>query len=56
MRIPSGCAFHPRCPYAREICREEIPPLYEVTASRRSACHFHEEVLATGPKGLSGGE
>ena len=24
--LPSGCAFHPRCPYATEICRHERPP------------------------------
>ncbi|WP_344634019.1 ABC transporter ATP-binding protein, partial [Streptomyces glaucosporus] len=27
-RIPSGCAFNPRCPMAREVCRTDIPPLY----------------------------
>jgi oligopeptide transport system ATP-binding protein len=48
MRIPRGCSFHPRCPYAREVCREEVPPLYEVSATRRSACHFYEEVLQSG--------
>ena len=26
-RIPPGCAFHPRCPYALESCRESVPPL-----------------------------
>jgi len=47
MRIPPGCPFHPRCPYARKRCLEEIPPLYEVSAQRRSACHYWEEVVAT---------
>ena len=41
---PSGCAFHPRCPMAREICRTNSPPLRELTLTRRSACHFAEEV------------
>ncbi|WP_267595955.1 ABC transporter ATP-binding protein [Carbonactinospora thermoautotrophica] len=45
MHIPPGCAFHPRCPYAREKCRTEMPPLYEVAAGRGSACHFWKEVL-----------
>jgi len=42
---PSGCAFNPRCPRAREICRVEEPPLVSVPGGRTSACHFWEEVL-----------
>ncbi len=45
LRIPSGCAFHPRCPYAAENCRVDIPPLYTVADTRGSACHYWEEVL-----------
>jgi oligopeptide transport system ATP-binding protein len=52
LRIPSGCAFNPRCPRAREICRVEVPPLYAVTEEdgselpgRGSACHFWKETL-----------
>ncbi|WP_081237449.1 ABC transporter ATP-binding protein [Streptomyces viridosporus] len=46
--VPPGCAFHPRCPMARDVCRTDVPPLYEVTgtdAARRSACHFWRECL-----------
>jgi oligopeptide transport system ATP-binding protein len=43
--IPSGCAFHPRCLYARDRCREDFPPLYDVAPQRGSACHYWEEVL-----------
>jgi oligopeptide/dipeptide ABC transporter ATP-binding protein len=35
--IPPGCAFHPRCPYALESCRIEVPPL-EPVGARRLAC------------------
>jgi oligopeptide transport system ATP-binding protein len=45
MRIPSGCPFHPRCPYARTVCVEQLPPLHEVERGRRSACHFFQEVV-----------
>src|SRR5437763_17110584 len=38
-RIPSGCAFHPRCPYATEQSRVDVPPLVEIGAGRRLACH-----------------
>jgi oligopeptide/dipeptide ABC transporter ATP-binding protein len=35
--IPQGCAFHPRCAYAVDSCRTEVPPLVQVD-SRRLAC------------------
>jgi oligopeptide transport system ATP-binding protein len=47
-RIPPGCPFHPRCPYAVERCRAERPPLVEVAGSRSgqaSACWRTEEVF-----------
>ena len=37
---PTGCPFHPRCPYAQERCRVERPPLAEVAPGRYTACHF----------------
>ncbi|TXL91088.1 ABC transporter ATP-binding protein [Streptomyces sp. IB2014 016-6] len=44
-RIPAGCAFNPRCPRARDICRTDVPPLFEVDENRRSACFFWRETL-----------
>jgi len=44
-RIPAGCAFHPRCPYAQPICVEQVPPLHDISGDRRSACHFWKETL-----------
>ncbi|GAA2282113.1 ABC transporter ATP-binding protein [Streptomyces atrovirens] len=44
-RVPPGCAFHPRCPLARDVCRTDEPPLYEVSPARGSACHFWRECL-----------
>jgi oligopeptide transport system ATP-binding protein len=37
--VPPGCPFHPRCPLAAEVCREEPPPLLEHRPGRRAACH-----------------
>jgi oligopeptide/dipeptide ABC transporter ATP-binding protein len=37
---PSGCTFHPRCPYAQERCRSETPMLREVAPGRLVTCHF----------------
>ncbi|MGW6457301.1 ABC transporter ATP-binding protein [Streptomyces sp. NPDC055078] len=51
MNIPPGCAFHPRCPMAQEVCRTDEPPLYEVSGERGSACHFWEQTLRGGPAG-----
>ncbi|MCG6116056.1 MAG: ABC transporter ATP-binding protein [Mesorhizobium sp.] len=42
---PSGCAFHPRCDYAIDICRAERPVLREV-GKTTVACHRAEEVAA----------
>jgi peptide/nickel transport system ATP-binding protein len=44
LNLPPGCSFHPRCPYARERCSVEVPPLYSVGPNHVSACHFHAEV------------
>ncbi|MFF4758526.1 ABC transporter ATP-binding protein [Streptomyces sp. NPDC001292] len=51
-RIPTGCAFNPRCPKAQDICRTEIPALAPVTErdgtelpGRGSACHFWKETI-----------
>ncbi len=39
---PSGCHFHPRCPYAMPKCRDVAPALIEIAAGRRSACYLNE--------------
>jgi peptide/nickel transport system ATP-binding protein len=41
---PSGCPFHPRCPIARERCREELPALREVSPGRTAACFYPGEL------------
>ena len=37
---PAGCAFHPRCPHARALCREEVPPCVFLSDQRLVRCHF----------------
>ena len=37
-RPPSGCRFHPRCPYAFDRCTDEEPPLVELVPNRAAAC------------------
>ncbi len=43
---PAGCRFHPRCPYSRDVCRQEEPPLEEALPGHFVACHFWKEISA----------
>jgi len=45
---PRGCAFHPRCPYAVERCRAELPTLKEIAPAHWSACHRAAELSLRG--------
>jgi oligopeptide/dipeptide ABC transporter ATP-binding protein len=45
---PPGCAFHPRCPYAVERCRTELPVLQEIAPAHWSACHRTAELSLRG--------
>jgi peptide/nickel transport system ATP-binding protein len=40
---PSGCRFHPRCPYVMDVCRTEVPDLISVKERHRVACHLVKE-------------
>lgn len=42
--LPTGCSFHPRCPFATEYCRNNKPPLSEVNG-RQTACWYSEELV-----------
>ncbi|MDR6100545.1 peptide/nickel transport system ATP-binding protein [Agrobacterium larrymoorei] len=39
---PSGCHFHPRCPFAMERCRVERPELRTICSEHKSACHLND--------------
>lgn len=38
--LPSGCTFHPRCPYAKEICAQQVPQLEDREHRHLVACHL----------------
>ena len=53
--VPSGCSFHPRCPYAFDRCTAEVPLLLPSDGMHAAACHlpiadkeriFQERMLA----------
>lgn len=47
---PGGCYFHPRCRYAVEACRTQVPALRNMGNSRTVACHRAEELTLKGVK------
>lgn len=38
---PPGCRFHPRCPYAKEICKKEEPPMIKIEEEHYVACWLY---------------
>jgi oligopeptide transport system ATP-binding protein len=42
---PSGCRFHPRCPYATDLCKQSEPRLRELEGEHYVACHHAEKFL-----------
>ncbi len=42
---PSGCRFHPRCPFAKDICSKDEPEMRRLRPGHTVACHFAEDFL-----------
>jgi oligopeptide transport system ATP-binding protein len=57
INLPTGCAFSPRCAYAKEICRSKTPAMAEIERGHLSACHFSgdKEFLGQSPRCAVGG-
>jgi peptide/nickel transport system ATP-binding protein len=43
VRPPAGCRFNPRCPFATDLCRTEVPPLLAVGEDREAACWAYSD-------------
>jgi peptide/nickel transport system ATP-binding protein len=43
INVPSGCAFHPRCPYVMDVCKTDVPQLLPVDGHHAAACHLSLE-------------
>jgi oligopeptide/dipeptide ABC transporter ATP-binding protein len=47
IRVPAGCPFHPRCPFATDVCRTVVPPLVaQNSPNHLAACHHSDQVAA----------
>ncbi len=49
--VPSGCNFHPRCPYATPQCSNEIPEMRELEKGHFVSCHHAERLVLKGVRG-----
>jgi oligopeptide/dipeptide ABC transporter ATP-binding protein len=45
---PTGCRFHPRCPYVKDICKNEDPNLKPVVMDQLAACWLYQETAVNG--------
>lgn len=45
---PSGCYFHPRCPYAQPICKEQEPAFVDIGGEHFASCHFSQTLQLKG--------
>ena len=45
---PTGCPFHPRCPYVQDVCKQDMPELKEYRPGHFAACHFADQLTLKG--------
>jgi peptide/nickel transport system ATP-binding protein len=48
---PPGCKFHPRCRYAQDVCRHEVPAFREISPEHFVACHLTDKLSLAGIPG-----
>lgn len=51
---PSGCYFHPRCPYVKDQCSSEYPEMRTVRGEHNAACHFADTLSLKGVRKRAG--
>lgn len=56
LRLPPGCAFHPRCVQAMDICRSQRPELLRMADGRWVACHLYPEGQPAGAPAIAAGQ
>ena len=50
IHLPSGCTFHPRCVYRKDLCKEVVPPMKEISPGHFALCHFAGELPTKTPE------
>jgi oligopeptide/dipeptide ABC transporter ATP-binding protein len=45
---PPGCVFHPRCRYAQDICKTEVPQMKKIKGEHFASCHFAAKLTLKG--------
>jgi len=54
LRFPSGCKFHPRCPFKQDVCTTNEPELCDIAPGHKTRCHFAGELhFARGPDDIA---
>jgi peptide/nickel transport system ATP-binding protein len=48
--LPGGCVFHPRCGYAMDRCRTDVPPLLSLPGHRQAACWLQDGTVPVPPE------
>lgn len=51
IELPTGCVFHPRCKYAKDVCVKEEPSLEKAEDGHYAACHLWRELKLEGRSG-----
>lgn len=54
--LPPGCKFHPRCPFCQDICRTEVPLLYDLGQDHKIKCHLFKEEKGGGSSDRKGSQ
>ncbi len=52
---PRGCAYHPRCPYAMQVCAQQAPPTSTLGPAHQTQCWLHHYMAGPLPDGLVSG-
>ncbi|MFQ6028352.1 MAG: ABC transporter ATP-binding protein [Dehalococcoidia bacterium] len=53
LNLPTGCAFHPRCPFKFDRCIVDTPEYLEVAPGHRASCHLHAPKRSANPAGIA---
>ncbi|MEM3191440.1 MAG: ABC transporter ATP-binding protein [Candidatus Micrarchaeaceae archaeon] len=51
LNIPSGCSFHPRCPFVMDVCKTVDPPIIEYSPGHYISCHLYSSEKFGGNRG-----